>query len=131
MDTDTIIDNVRSILDGIDREETENGWWETSIGAKFGKERLSDLEFYLRSELGKQQWQPIETAPRDGTEIILGAWDEEGKFITVANARWVENYEATKEFWHDIEGSFKQEDVTHWMPLPQPPITDAEEKQNE
>jgi hypothetical protein len=33
---------VEQILDGIDRQETDkpSGWWETSTGAEFGKERL-------------------------------------------------------------------------------------------
>ncbi len=32
---------IESILEGIDKIDSEaNGWWETSVGADFGKERL-------------------------------------------------------------------------------------------
>jgi hypothetical protein len=55
-------------------------------------------------------WQPIETAPRDGTVILVYA---PGLFQTAA---WVDGYWTTAcENWLD--------DVTHWMPLPEPPTT--------
>ncbi len=36
---------VRDILKGIDKTECEDpdGWWETSYGAKFGKDTLDEL----------------------------------------------------------------------------------------
>lgn len=53
-------------------------------------------------------WQPIETAPRDGTVIIVYA---PGLFQTAA---WIDGYWTNAcESWLD--------DVTHWMPLPEPP----------
>jgi len=42
----TKLEEVLKILEGIDKEETEGGWWETSDGAKFGagiKEKIIEV----------------------------------------------------------------------------------------
>lgn len=43
---------IRDILKGIDLDETyhKEGWWETSFGVAFGKERLEQLIEYIESE---------------------------------------------------------------------------------
>lgn len=47
-------------------------------------------------------WQPIETAPRDGTWMLVACgWRREGEDAIGGTIRW------------DIP--------THWMPLPPPP----------
>ena len=60
------------------------------------------------SEDQTMTWQPIETAPKDGTVIIVYAPDF---FQTAA---WVGNG------WTNAANSWLG-DVTHWMPLPEPP----------
>jgi hypothetical protein len=64
-------------------------------------------------------WQPIETAPKDGTEFdVWNAYSEE----RIANVRW-----DGKHFVHWWIGGFDSMDYcrierpTHWMPLPAPP----------
>jgi len=61
-------------------------------------------------------WQPIETAPKDGTEI-LGSdgvartsiqWD--GEFLDRWELAWPGAYAEDVSFY-----------PTHWMPLPDPP----------
>lgn len=71
-----------------------------------------------------QQWQPIETAPKDGTEIILFCTPNEVTHLSplVINGRWrpTEGF-LSPGLWsisHAVGPSFKP---MHWMPLPQPP----------
>ena len=62
------------------------------------------------------QWQPIETAPKDGTDILCyerghPKIPEDNGFMAVAhwsNGTWSE----------DVSGWVEP---THWMPLPEPP----------
>ena len=57
---------------------------------------------YVRAD----QWQPIETAPRDGAEI-LGYHQSLGV--------WIVSWDS------DEEGFSPGFQPTHWMPLPEPP----------
>lgn len=57
-------------------------------------------------------WRPIETAPRDGTMILVGRWDQ--GLATVYGDHWAED----PGCWYDSSGLFEP---THWMPLPEPP----------
>jgi hypothetical protein len=70
---------------------------------------ISSDEFDLLASTG---WWPIETAPRDGTTILVY---EPGFFHTAA---WEAN--EFKAGWTNASGSWLG-DVTHWMPLPGPP----------
>ena len=78
--------------------------------------------------MDETEWQPIETAPKDGSKILLG-WFLEGGGGGPEVA-----------FWHDIdktwcgrvllkaEGYFSP---THWMSLPAPPSSNATEKETD
>lgn len=57
------------------------------------------------------EWQPIETAPRDGTRVLLAG---EG---LVRECRWCYGD------WQDpVYGEwFFETTPTHWVPLPEPP----------
>jgi len=68
-------------------------------------------------------WQPIETAPKDGTTILVC---DAAKQISLVNWEYVTGYENTNigpDGWRSDAcrdfGGF--EDPTHWMPLPEPP----------
>ena len=63
-------------------------------------------------------WQPIETAPRDGSTFITytpggepGEWGQSGMDF----AGWDDEYQ---EFWKSCCGF---DHVTHWMAFPKPP----------
>ena len=64
-------------------------------------------------------WQPIETAPRDGTIVLY--WSNRG--FAVGNSPGA----CVRGNWEQIRGSwFGSGDklamlATHWMPLPPPP----------
>jgi len=61
----------------------------------------------------------IENAPRDGSDI-LGVI---GDFNHVLHYYHSELSEAMGDFrvWHSDEWSYKDEDITHWMPIPEIP----------
>jgi hypothetical protein len=61
-------------------------------------------------------WQPIETAPRDGTtvQVYLPPKDGLPGFVTTCA-------------WHPDAGWCADElrEITHWAPLPEPPGEDS------
>lgn len=69
-------------------------------------------------------WQPIETAPKDGTAILIACnYDRMGKArVTLAwwDGKWLESqyWDDNDEEWIDCVCQFKP---THWMPPPEPP----------
>ncbi len=67
----------------------------------------------LRARLALPAWQPIETAPTDGTPVLTF---QRGYAIVV---QWYERGE-----WTD--GDKWSTTYTHWMPLPAPPSVDQE-----
>lgn len=87
-------------------------------GAKQAKAIIARLDTHDPLEGGMSEWRPIETAPRDGTEI-LGAWRYGNRsqwFIEpVEYSEWTEGWSI----------SWDHDDVnpSHWMPMPDPPDT--------
>jgi hypothetical protein len=59
----------------------------------------------------RPQWQPIETAPKDGSIIIVAA-------PAVGAARW-SHFREPAGYWEWFSGGRCR--PTHWMPLPSPP----------
>jgi hypothetical protein len=68
-------------------------------------------------------WQPIETAPRDGSEIILGSayggvfagfWSDVPNYW--GNFGWFEESDRAV-----CDATRKPYKPTHWQPLPAPP----------
>lgn len=73
------------------------------------------------------EWQPIETAPKNGTPILgctvldEAGYESWGWPSTIVWAAYHPNARG-KECWRTshVCGN-KMEAVTHWMPLPEPP----------
>jgi hypothetical protein len=62
------------------------------------------------------EWQPIESAPKDGTKVDVWCVREGKVPLRIPNAyfyeeRWLHSFNGMR-IWHD---------PTHWMPLPPPP----------
>lgn len=106
-------------------------------GLAFGK---GDPSGALRPEpeaAGQGRWQPIETAPKDGTVIDLWIGGEFPR--REAECYWGKPPHECGEMgrlcdsdWHDLENgwvpghglfefSLSDGEITHWMPLPEPP----------
>lgn len=58
-------------------------------------------------------WQPIETAPKDGTEIILAGQFRNGQKWDIRSGF----YSMSRSKWPYVGESYP----THWMPLPEAP----------
>lgn len=79
-------------------------------------------------------WMPIETAPRDGTEILVFA-DGDGvgtaKFLFGTNKGWVMTYNGARSVVDYRDNYEMYTGVTHWMPLPAPPAVAITKVENE
>ena len=64
------------------------------------------------------EWQPIATAPRDGSAVDL--WHVNG--YRVADARWQKGASGVGGWdWGDGLYALGDQQFTHWMPVPAPP----------
>jgi len=76
--------------------------------------------------MSNNEWQPIETAPRDGTDIILYEPATVSFPGELKTGKWWNAWygDETKPGW--IISNCDEEygwyiEATHWMPLPKPP----------
>lgn len=85
----------------------------------------ADARFKAADALERMQWQPIETAPKDSTRVLLTIYID-GKRQT-ASGGWDDHW--TGECW--VYDSKRIPDGTtpiYWMPLPAPPLNKGEKK---
>ena len=73
---------------------------------------IAMLRVDLAALKAENEWQPIETAPKDGTEFLTYCQ-------SYANKWWIST------------GKYNLNGATHWMPLPKPPALDAAMAQGE
>lgn len=84
----------------------------------------------LRAELSQEtnssttEWQPISSAPHDGTDVILAHWLDDIP-LWVAVSSWLdlsgkESSQADDGYWHC---EVREGVPTHWMPCPAAPKT--------
>lgn len=78
------------------------------------------------------EWHPIETAPKDGTVVLVFPPTWKGKGRTASVAKWDDDKYAKKPrpYWSrdDALGQVtasRNTPPTHWMPMPPPPSNDT------
>lgn len=77
-----------------------------------------DTAFYTTPQPAIPAWQPIETAPRDGTVILLcRVHPNPDVRIAVSDGQWLET---SNGHW-DWVWPYIRKEPTHWMPLPAAP----------
>lgn len=104
-----------------------------------GKKPTAEMIYNAASEIArlKQQfsWQPIETAPRDGSPVLMAALGIENTGWMRGVVRWGCRAHCLSSRWHDCSetkpecnmtwlgtlGHAYGVPITHWMPLPEPP----------
>ena len=117
--------------------ETCAAWASAEYNQKRAETAEAEIEKLMADAAPEQKgkkmskWQPIETAPKDGTRILLYRGRDVvcGKFCDDRFAQ------RPKGYWeHDQERIWGTRDAranapSHWMPLPEPP--DATEQKPE
>lgn len=95
-------------------------------------------EFAKRVESAVMKWQPIETAPRDGTAVLVmrdiwpgtksGRAEECNGHNTYVAEWWADEHDGAGA-WICYMNAFHESECpiepTHWMPLPAPPSNAA------
>lgn len=64
-----------------------------------------------------QGWQPIDTAPKGKTQIIV-ARIVDGRVWWCRDCKWSDKWQN----WNDNVEPAGLDNPTHWMPLPAPPV---------
>ncbi len=105
------------LLAWLDKQANNDGSGHSAIGAK-----CKHLAARFRELLAEQEWQPIETAPKDGTLIEIR--EKSGR---VQIAQWGAPGYNEPNWWVQLtQGGFSMNEypttnVTHWRLLPAPP----------
>ena len=76
----------------------------------------SDAKLTRDRSLDVLGWQPIETAPKDGTQILLWERQSRGPFM----GWWHDGWPSLESYWTDEAET--EPDPTHWMELPERPV---------
>jgi hypothetical protein len=75
------------------------------------------------------RWQPIETAPKDGTYILVasasGPWVAHWAPVAVSGYRFEQPWRSVMLNHDHIHGATRYLPPTHWMPLPDAPTASA------
>lgn len=104
------------------------------FGAGYNATHESLMDVWRNALAHARRWLPIETAPKDGTEIILrrgkrvtaGAWgDEQEELLSEHHATTGEylgqfpSGNVFPAYWSSWDGGFTEDEPpTQWMPLP-------------
>lgn len=74
-------------------------------------------------------WLPIETAPKDGTQILVYSKEDGVMWVSWETEQvFLPGYKPEKKWCvpgsHQDEqgGAYTTSNPTHWMPVPEPPI---------
>ncbi len=133
-------ENIKPELKRVDCDGVgdNNGFFELKVGEyPEGNEEFSaQVDKVINDKLNGQVdgWLPIESAPRDGTHILIlcpndricvAFYDEKQKFIV---GNWHVPVPCLGGFGHGSDTVIhSDEDLpTHWMPLPKPPEKEGE-----
>lgn len=104
--------------------------FEKWVSIDFARELERELAAAKKQRDEATSWRPIETAPMDGTVVMLygdgrvtcGSWIAEQDITVSDHVGCYPSGETTPAYWQSHDGGFTEEHPpTHWMPLPQPP----------
>lgn len=88
----------------------------TAALSKVRPELTAEQKRQIVDEALSRLWQPIESAPRDGTAVLVVSWDRQ------LIACWDPGACGARGAWTEVNGGFTLE-ASHWMPvLPGPTV---------
>jgi len=118
MEAETANNTIYRIYQAITGSKGEPGNWN---GAQPVIEYVRAAEAEVSKLKAQVEWQPIETAPRDGRKVDLWASFEKSGWRRVSDAHW----NATLGDWqlgqYNASDYMTRPEITHWRPLPAPP----------
>jgi hypothetical protein len=94
----------------IDANGNANCWMRVSM-------LITEALQYSAQPAVPEDWRPIETAPKDGTPVLLGWYETWPKLEWVTESSAAGNADIAKQGHGYLHGYAK-----HWMPLPKPPV---------
>ena len=80
-------------------------------------ETRAELTQTMAAIIRAAQWEPIDTAPKDESVVLLGYLPNPRLDRRVYEGRWSKG-EGT---WTSVNGFITHNSATHWRPLPDPP----------
>src|SRR5262245_23064826 len=113
-------ETLRAALEAVEWEPSGDGWvqcpWCDGYKER-GHKPTCQRQAALQGEGKESGWRPIETAPKDGTLILLYPTKGEGRIST---GYWWKP-ENGDYCWAAGGGWFEEDEVSHWTPLPELP----------
>lgn len=83
-----------------------------ALGLRFDQDAIMAILESAAEGVAADGWRPIETAPRDGTEVEIAQ---------ITRARWSDPGSGIDDMWQTDEAFVEDSEFTHWRPLPGAP----------
>lgn len=131
---------ARRIVAALSQPSTEQGWTH-EINQELERQYLKGFQAGKAFAVSEQGWRTIESAPRDGTMFLC--WVRAERYGETDEGQQYQHDESQVDFcwWRTLaespDGGYfdpacgqigDRQFVSHWMPLPPPPIEPREEK---
>ena len=133
-------DEIEAIRERHEAEIREPNKWTFNRAETAHADRATLLRLLSEERARRVEWQPIETAPKDGTQILACAQlsehltaaiiSSQGHLPDLSIVRWdnrEQDFIAMADGYMSIQSqgdmwtTYHEPYVTHWMPLPTPP----------
>ena len=125
---------INEMVSAVSSQAREHEGSAATCYSRAKQDRLAEVLDAAAETLKRMQWQPIETAPKDGTEIDLWVSGYKGRIHRKPSCKWGTAYgdtgwlyfgrdptESHSDTWQEIEA-----DIVGWTAIPTGPTQDAE-----
>lgn len=94
-----------------------------ALAVDWAKQAETEIDRLRAENKILKEWRPIDTAPQDGSLILLGWWRTWSKVEFECEVKAAGNIDTGRPGTRWMHGQ-----ATHWMPLPEPPELRGEEE---